>query len=48
VLIDWSGHDETNRRHHDFIALACPDGPAGRAGQLDAVYGPDGVALLSR
>jgi two-component system phosphate regulon sensor histidine kinase PhoR len=49
VLIDRSGRYETmNRRHRDFMALAFPDGHAGLAGQLGAVYGPDGVALLSR
>jgi two-component system phosphate regulon sensor histidine kinase PhoR len=49
VLIDRTGRYETmNRRHHDFMALAFPDGHAGRAGQLGAVYGPDGVVLLSR
>jgi two-component system phosphate regulon sensor histidine kinase PhoR len=49
VLIDRSGRYETiNRRHHDFMALAFPDGHAGRSGQLGAVYGPDGVVLLSR
>jgi two-component system phosphate regulon sensor histidine kinase PhoR len=49
LLIDRSARYESmNRRHHDFMALAFPDGHAGDAGQLGSVYAADGVTLLSR
>ena len=37
-----------NRRHEDFIALAFPDGHAGKAGQLGEVYAEDGVRRLAQ
>ncbi len=49
VLIDREGHYEgMNRRHHDFMALAFPDGHGGVAGQLGEVFQPDGTTLLAR
>lgn len=49
VLIDAEGNYETmNRRQHDFMSLAYPDGHRGRAGQLGAVYGADGSTLMTR
>lgn len=48
VLIDSDGHYERmNRRHADFMGLAFPHGHRGRAGQLGAVFAPDGVTRLS-
>lgn len=49
VLLDRAGaYQAVNRRHHDFVRLAYPDGHAGRAGQLGRIFGPDGVSLLAR
>ena len=49
VLIDREGHYEgMNRRHHDFMALAFPDGHRGVAGQLGEVFQPDGTTVLAR
>jgi two-component system phosphate regulon sensor histidine kinase PhoR len=49
VLLDHDGTYLTmNKRQQDFIGLAFPDGHAGRAGQLGAVYATDGTTLLTR
>lgn len=49
VLLDGDGgYEQMNRRHHDFLALAFPDGHHGVAGQLGAVYTDDGLRVLSR
>lgn len=49
VLVDSEGnYEEMNRRHHDFLALAFPQGHGGRAGQLGAVYAEDGFRVLTR
>lgn len=49
VLLDGDGvYEQMNRRHHDFLALAFPDGHKGVAGQLGAVYADDGLRVLSR
>lgn len=49
LLIDKHGHyEEMNRRHHDFIDLAYPDGHRQQAGQLGAVYAADGVSEVGR
>jgi two-component system phosphate regulon sensor histidine kinase PhoR len=49
LLIDADGRYQVlNRRHHDFMDLAFPDGHAGRAGQLGAVYAADGVSEMTR
>jgi two-component system phosphate regulon sensor histidine kinase PhoR len=43
VLLDGEGRYTTvNRRHHDFMRLAYPDGHAGMAGQVGEVYHEDG------
>jgi two-component system phosphate regulon sensor histidine kinase PhoR len=49
VLLDGEGRYRTvNRRHHDFMRLAFPDGHRGRAGQLGEVYHEDGETLVQR
>ena len=49
VLLDADGtYRAMNRRHRVFMALAYPDGHAGRAGQTGYVYGADGATLLTR
>ena len=49
ILIGPDGRYEgMNRRHHDFMSLAFPDGHDGVAGQLGEVFQPDGVTLLTR
>jgi signal transduction histidine kinase len=48
VALDAEGRYSTmNPRHQEFMALAYPDGHAGRAGQLGAVYAADGVTPLA-
>jgi signal transduction histidine kinase len=48
VLLDGDGHYLTmNRRHHDFMRLAFPDGHLGRAGQLGDVFHEDGETLVT-
>jgi signal transduction histidine kinase len=48
VALDAQGRYSTmNPRHQAFMELAYPDGHAGLAGQLGAVYGPDGVTELT-
>ena len=37
-----------NRKHHEFMDLAFPDGHAGKAGQLGDVYAEDGVRRLAK
>jgi signal transduction histidine kinase len=47
LLLDGEGRYTTmNRRHHDFMRLAFPDGHAGRAGQLGEVFHEDGETLV--
>ncbi len=47
VLLDGNGRYLTmNRRHHDFIRLAFPDGHHGQAGQLGEVFHEDGETLV--
>jgi signal transduction histidine kinase len=47
ILLDSNGRYLTmNRRHHDFMRLAFPDGHRGVAGQLGAVYHEDGETLV--
>lgn len=49
VLLDGDGgYEQMNRRHHDFLALAFPEGHQGVAGQLGAVYAEDGFRVLAR
>ena len=49
VLLDRTGaYQAINRRHHDFMQLAYPEGHHGQAGQLGRVYGADGQHLLGR
>jgi signal transduction histidine kinase len=50
VLLDADGtYRAMNRRHHVFMALAYPDGHAGRAGQVGHVYAAaDGTTPLTR
>ncbi|MBJ7357143.1 PAS domain-containing sensor histidine kinase [Nocardioides sp.] len=49
VLLDKDGaYLAMNRRHHDFMALAFPDGHAGKAGQLGDVFAEDGVRRLAQ
>jgi len=49
VALDAEGsYDSMNPRHRDFMALAYPDGHAGKAGQLGYVYLPDGLTPMSR
>lgn len=48
VLLDGDGRYLTmNRRHHDFMRLAFPDGHLGRAGQLGDVFHEDGETLVT-
>jgi signal transduction histidine kinase len=48
VALDEHGHYGTmNPRHREFMALAYPDGHAGLAGQLGAVFAPDGVTPVT-
>lgn len=48
VLLDEHGrYQDTNRRQHDFMRLAFPDGHKGVAGQSGSIYGPDGVTPLT-
>ena len=47
VLLDGEGtYQAMNRRHQAFMRLGYPDGHAGRAGQLGAVYAEDGATPL--
>ena len=47
VLLDGDGNYQAmNRRHQAFMELGYPDGHAGRAGQLGAVYAEDGITPL--
>lgn len=49
VLLDEEGvYQAMNRRHEDFMRLAFPTGHAGLAGQLGAVFGPDGTTSVSQ
>ena len=49
VLLDGSGgYQGVNRRHADFMLLAYPEGHAGQAGQLGAVYDAGGSRELVR
>ncbi|KRF35037.1 sensor histidine kinase [Nocardioides sp. Soil805] len=49
VLVDRSGrYERVNRRHHDFMALAYPEGHHGMAGQRGEVYEADGETLMAR
>ncbi|MDO9457323.1 cell wall metabolism sensor histidine kinase WalK [Nocardioides sp.] len=49
VLIDGAGaYERMNRRHHDFLALAYPEGHRDQAGQVGLVYSADGVMALRR
>lgn len=49
VLLDRSGrYEQVNRRHHDFMALAYPEGHHGMAGQTGDVYEADGETLMVR
>ena len=49
VLLDGEGrYLEMNRRHHDFMRLAFPEGHAGRAGQLGQVFHEDRERLVER
>jgi two-component system phosphate regulon sensor histidine kinase PhoR len=49
VLLDKNGdYLAMNRRHHDFIELAFPEGHAGKAGQLGEVFAEDGVRRLAQ
>jgi two-component system phosphate regulon sensor histidine kinase PhoR len=48
VLLDGDGQYLTmNRRHHDFMRLAFPDGHLGRAGQLGDVFHEDGETVVT-
>ena len=48
VLLDSSGaYQSINRRHHEFMQLAYPDGHEGLAGQLGKVYRLDAVSPLT-
>ena len=47
ILLDSNGRYLTmNRRHHDFMRLAFPNGHRGMAGQLGQVYHEDGETLV--
>ena len=47
ILLDSNGRYLTmNRRHHDFMRLAFPNGHGGVAGQLGEVYHEDGETLV--
>ncbi len=47
VLLDGKGRYLTmNRRHHDFMRLAFPNGHRGVAGQIGEVYHEDGETLV--
>jgi len=47
ILLDSKGRYTTmNRRHHDFMRLAYPNGHAGLAGQEGYVYHEDGETLV--
>lgn len=49
VALDRHGaYKLVNPRQMEFLALAFPDGHAGRAGQTGEVYGPDRVTPLAR
>ena len=49
ILLDSNGRYLTmNRRHHDFMRLAFPDGHRGVAGQLGEVYHEDGETLVQQ
>lgn len=49
VLLDKDGSYLTvNRKHHEFMDLAFPDGHAGKAGQLGDVFAEDGVRRLAK
>jgi signal transduction histidine kinase len=48
VALDADGRYTTmNPKHQEFMALAYPDGHAGLAGQLGAVYAADGATLMT-
>ena len=49
ILLDRNGtYLRMNRRHRDFMALAYPDGHAGKAGQTGYVYAADATTPLAR
>nr|WP_281363309.1 PAS domain-containing sensor histidine kinase [Nocardioides perillae] len=49
VLLDADGtYRAVNRRHREFLALAYPEGHAGRAGQEGDVFGADRATRLRR
>jgi PAS domain S-box-containing protein len=49
LLITGDGHYERmNRRHRETMSLPFPEGHHGEAGQLGAVYFPDGKTLMAK